>query len=435
MVAIQTGGYQVMSTALITDLYELTMAESFLQHEKTGKAVFSISVRTLPPERNFLVSCGLESLISYLTSLTFTPEDLTYLRGQNKFSEEFLQWLSTYQFQGDVYAVPEGRIVFGLEPLIRIEGSLPEVQILETMALNLIHHQTVIATKAARMMMVSRGKNLIDFGLRRAHGSQESAYAARSAFITGFFATSNVEAGRIYEIPISGTMAHSYVLIHESEEEAFRAYIQTYPKDVVLLIDTYDTRKGAETAARLALEGLPITGVRIDSGNISEIVPQVRKILDSHGLHHIRIIVSGGVDEHDIARWLDADIPIDAFGVGTRLLTSADIPYLDMTYKLVEYDGIPRSKTSTGKQTIPGRRNISRFYDKQRIMTHDVIIKDGSNTEGENLLDLVMKDGRQIVPSPSLAKCRENFSQDYPRLPMALKSLEKKDYPVIIEDY
>jgi nicotinate phosphoribosyltransferase len=285
------------------------------------------------------------------------------------------------------------------------------------------------------MMMVSRGKNLIDFGLRRAHGAQEGAYAARSSYITGFFATSNVEAGRIYDIPISGTMAHSYVLIHKSEEEAFRAYIQTFPKDVVLLIDTYDTRKGAETAARLALEGLPITGVRIDSGIISEIVPQVRKILDSHGLQSIRIIVSGGVDEHDIARWLDADIPIDAFGVGTRLLTSADIPYLDMTYKLVEYDEIPRSKTSTGKQTIPGRRNISRFYDKQGIMTHDVILKDGSYTEGEDLLELVMKDGRRIVPSPSLAKCRENFSQDYARLPMALKSLEKKDYPVIIEDY
>lgn len=421
-----------MSRALLTDLYELTMADSFLQHGKTGRAVFSLSVRTLPPERNFLVSCGLEPLISFLTSCSFTPEDIAYLKEQEKFSEEFLQWLSTYRFHGDVFAIPEGRIFFESEPLIRIEGSLPEIQILETMALNLIHHQTVIATKAARMMMVSRGRGLIDFGLRRAHGPEGGTFAARAAYITGFLATSNVEAGRMYGIPISGTMAHSYVLIHNSEEEAFRAYIKTFPKDVILLIDTYDTRIGAEIASRLAIEGLPITGVRIDSGVIAEIVPEVRSILDKHGLHHIRIIVSGGVDEHDIASWMEAKIPIDAFGVGTRLLTSADIPYLDMTYKLVEYDGIPRSKTSTGKHTIPGRRNACRFYDSNGMMTHDDIIKAGTGSEGETLLMQVMKDGKQVIASPTLAECQKQFSQDYSHLPDHLKTLEKSTYPVNI---
>ncbi|WP_319578705.1 nicotinate phosphoribosyltransferase [uncultured Methanospirillum sp.] len=421
-----------MSTALLTDLYELTMAQSFLEHGKTGRAVFSISVRTMPPERNFLVSCGLDSLIRYLTTFTFTAEDISYLRSLDKFTDDFLTWLSSFRFSGDVIAVPEGRIVFESEPLVRIEGSLPEVQILETIALNLIHHQTVIASKAARMMAVSRGHGLVDFGLRRAHGPEGGTYAARATYIAGFLGTSNVEAGRLYGIPVSGTMAHSYVLVFPSEEEAFRAYIKTFPDDPVLLIDTYDTMAGVATAARLATEGLPVSAVRIDSGDIASIVPQVRQYLDEHGHSHIRIIATGGVDEHDIDRWLQAGIPIDSFGVGTKLLTSSDIPFLDMTYKLVEYEGIPRSKTSPGKVTIPGRREIYRYYNDEGLMDHDEISTETTGKSGEKLLETVIQNGNLTGFDTSLEQSRERFRHDVNRLPVGMKGLTQNRYRVII---
>lgn len=420
-----------MSRALLTDLYELTMAQSFLEHGKTGHAVFSITTRTMPPERNFLVSCGLESLIRFVTSCSFTGEDITYLQGLKKFSPSFLTWLSGFKFTGDIYGIPEGRIIFENEPLIRIEGSLPQLQILETMALNLIHHQTVIASKAARMVAFSEGKGFMDFGLRRAHGPEGGLYAARATYIAGFDSTSNVEAGRIFGIPVAGTMAHSYILVFDTEEEAFRSYIKTFPDQPVLLIDTYDTIRGAETAAKLALEGLPVSAVRIDSGDIASMVMRVRRILDEKGLQHIRIIVSGGVDEWDVQRWAEAGIMIDAYGIGTRLLTSADIPYLDMTYKMVEYDSIPRIKTSIGKVTIPGRRNVYRQYQGD-VMDHDAVVSEGSGYEGELLTRLVVRGGEQILPTPTLMETRDVFRHDFAHLPPALKSLKTERYPVII---
>jgi nicotinate phosphoribosyltransferase len=420
-----------MSSALFTDLYELTMAQSFLQHGKTGRAVFSMTVRTLPPDRNFLVSCGLESLLNTLTSFSFTGMDIEYLRKQRRFSGEFLKWLSRYKFKGDIIAVPEGRIIFENEPLIRIEGSLPEIQILETIALNLIHHQTVIASKAARMVSIAGEHHLIDFGLRRAHGPESGVLASRGTYITGFAATSNLEAGRIYGIPISGTMAHSYILAYQSEEEAFRAYINTFPDKPVLLVDTYDIFSGVEIAARLAKEGLPVAGIRIDSGDMVQVIPSVRKTLDAQNLHHIQIIVSGGVDEHDIDRWIRADLPIDAYGVGTKLFTSSDIPYLDMTYKLVEYEGTPRLKTSPGKITIPGRRDIYRHY-RNGLMTGDEIVSVGDTCKGELITEMVMKNGVQNIISPSLEEIRNRFRQDFNRLPPRLKRLEKDNYQICI---
>ncbi|MFH0966256.1 MAG: nicotinate phosphoribosyltransferase [Methanobacteriota archaeon] len=420
-----------MSSALLTDLYELTMAQSLLEHGKTGRAVFSVTIRTLPPERNFLVSCGLESLIKQLTSFTFTREEISYLRKQQRFSESFLTWLSTFRFTGDIIAVPEGRIVFENEPLIRIEGCLPEIQVLETIALNLIHHQTVIASKAARMIAVAGEHRLIDFGLRRAHGPECGTLAARAAYITGFAGTSNLEAGRLFGVPISGTMAHSYILVHGTEEEAFRAYISTFPHEPVLLIDTYDILTGAEIAARLAREGLPLSGVRIDSGDMTQTIPVVRKILDDQDLRHVKIIVSGGVDEHDIDRWTRAGLPIDAYGVGTRLLTSADIPYLDMTYKLVEYEGTPRLKTSPGKITIPGRRDIYRHY-RSGLMSYDEVVLVGEACDGELLTEIVMLNGVQIRPSPSLEEIRGCFRHDFNRLPPRLKGLGMERFHVNI---
>ncbi|HWQ66095.1 MAG TPA: nicotinate phosphoribosyltransferase [Methanospirillum sp.] len=424
-------GEYLMSSALFTDLYELTMAQSLLENKKTGRAVFSMTVRSLPPERNFIVACGLESLCSYLSQFSFNQEDITYLQSLQKFSNEFLEWLSEFRFTGDLYAIPEGRIVFGNEPLVRMEGNLPELQILETLALNLIHHQTVIASKAARIVAVSGSASLIDFGLRRAHGAQSGVLASRASYVAGFDGTSNLEAGRLYNIPVSGTMAHSYILAFASEEEAFRAYVRTYPESPVLLIDTFDTLKGADLAASLADEGLPLAAVRIDSGDISTLVPAVRTILDSRGHQEVRIIVSGGVDESDIERWNIENLPIDGYGIGTRLLTSSDNPYLDMTYKLVEYEGIPRFKTSTGKVTVPGSREIRRVYAGETC-DHDLVVPTGSLHHGELLIEPVMQSGTLIRPHPSLETIRRTFRSDLIRLSTVLQGLDKHDYDVRI---
>ncbi len=420
-----------MSRALLTDLYELTMAQSLREHGKTGRAVFSITTRTLPPERNYLVCCGLQSLVEFVTTVSFTPEDIAFLAGTGRFDPDFLSWLSGFRFSGDIHAIPEGRIVFENEPLIRIEGPLEELQILETMALNLIHHQTVIASKAARITGVAGGRPLMDFGLRRAHGPDGGLYASRASYIAGFSSTSNVEAGRVFGIPVAGTMAHSYILVFASEEEAFRSYIRSFPDQPTLLIDTYDTLEGARTAIRLATEGLPVGAVRIDSGDIPPVVRSVRTLLDENGLSRIRIVVSGGVDEWDVQRWDREGVPIDAYGIGTRLLTSADIPYLEMTYKLVEYEGIPRHKTSAGKVSIPGRRTVSRRYH-DGIMDQDIIISEGEWCTGEPLTSQVVRGGKRILPAPSLEEIREVYRQDAARLPPGLRVLETGRYPVIV---
>lgn len=420
-----------MSRALLTDLYELTMAQSLREHGKTGRAVFSITTRTLPPERNYLVCCGLQSLVEFVTTVSFTPEDIAFLAGTGRFDPDFLSWLSGFRFSGDIHAIPEGRIVFENEPLIRIEGPLEELQILETMALNLIHHQTVIASKAARITGVAGGRPLMDFGLRRAHGPDGGLYASRASYIAGFSSTSNVEAGRVFGIPVAGTMAHSYILVFASEEEAFRSYIRSFPDQPTLLIDTYDTLEGARTAIRLATEGLPVGAVRIDSGDIPPVVRSVRTLLDENGLRRIRIVVSGGVDEWDVQRWDREGVPIDAYGIGTRLLTSADIPYLEMTYKLVEYEGIPRHKTSAGKVSIPGRRTVSRRYH-DGIMDQDIIISEGEWCTGEPLTSQVVRGGKRILPAPSLEEIREVYRQDAARLPPGLRVLETGRYPVIV---
>ena len=420
-----------MSRALLTDLYELTMAQSLREHGKTGRAVFSITTRTLPPERNYLVCCGLQSLVEFVTTVSFTPEDIAFLAGTGRFDPDFLSWLSGFRFSGDIHAIPEGRIVFENEPLIRIEGPLEELQILETMALNLIHHQTVIASKAARITGVAGGRPLMDFGLRRAHGPDGGLYASRASYIAGFSSTSNVEAGRVFGIPVAGTMAHSYILVFASEEEAFRSYIRSFPDQPTLLIDTYDTLEGARTAIRLATEGLPVGAVRIDSGDIPPVVRSVRTLLDENGLSRIRIVVSGGGDEWDVQRWDREGVPIDAYGIGTRLLTSADIPYLEMTYKLVEYEGIPRHKTSAGKVSIPGRRTVSRRYH-DGIMDQDIIISEGEWCTGEPLTSQVVRGGKRILPAPSLEEIREVYRQDAARLPPGLRVLETGRYPVIV---
>ncbi|MBP1765245.1 MAG: nicotinate phosphoribosyltransferase [Firmicutes bacterium] len=420
-----------MSTALFTDLYELTMAQSYLEHRKTGNAVFSLFVRRLPKERNFLVSCGLQTLVEYLANFQFTQEDIVYLRSLNKFSEPFLDYLGKYRFHGKLYAIPEGRIVFQNEPLIQVEGSLPEVQILETLVINVIHFQTLIAAKAARNYLVGRGKLLVDFGLRRSHMPLAGIFAARAAYIAGFDGTSDIEAGRRFKIPVFGTMAHSYVMAFSSEEEAFRAFAKTFPKSALLLIDTYDTLVGAHIAAKMAREGVPITGVRIDSGDIPSQVVAVRKILNEAGLSQAKIFISSGVDEYSIDSWLCDGLPIDAFGVGTHFITSSDIPYLDMAYKLTEYEGQPKFKTSPGKVTFPFKRQIVRAYENG-MMVRDETLPMGNPCEGETLVELYMDNGEVVRPVAAVKEIREIFLQDVQRLPLSMRGLKKEEYSVVI---
>jgi nicotinate phosphoribosyltransferase len=421
-----------MGTALLTDLYELTMAQSYLEHSKTGTAVFSLFCRTLPGERNFLVACGLETLVHKLAEFRFTEEELTYLGSLGIFSNNFLEWLRGYRFTGNLYAVPEGAIVFQNEPLVQIEGPLPEVQILETLALNCIHFETLAASKAARIIVASRGKDVVDFGFRRAHMPEAGIAAARAAYIAGFSGTSNLEAGHRYGIPVVGTMAHSYVMLFADEEDAFRAYHASFPDRGLFLIDTYDALTCTDTIIRLAKEGMPVTGIRIDSGDIPEQATVIRKRLDSAGLCRIKIFVSNGVDEYSIDQWLAAGIPIDSFGVGTHFITSSDAPYLDMIYKLVEYEGEPRSKTSPGKATFPYRRQIQRHY-AGGIMEHDDVVVAGDGGEGEGLVKLYLRHGKPVQPLPSLEAIRALCEREVAQVPERLRKLAKKEYPVIVQ--
>ncbi len=417
---------------LCTDLYELTMAQSYLEHRKTGRAVFSLFVRKLPESRNFLVSCGLETLIERLEHFRFGDEELKYLKSLGKFSEEFLDYLREYEFRGDLYAVPEGRVVFQNEPLVQIEGSLPEVQILETLVINTVHLQTVIASKAVRSFLVSGGRSLVDFGFRRAHGLEAGVYAARASYIAGFAGTSNLEAGRRFGIPVFGTVAHSYVMIFDSEEEAFRAFAKSFPQNAVFLLDTYDTLEAARKVVELAKEGVPVVGVRLDSGDIEKLSREVRRLLDEGGLRDVRVIVSGGVDEYRIEEWLSKGCPIDAFGVGTKFITSADAPYLDMAYKLVEYEGKPKFKTSPGKATFPYKRQILRFYSGS-LMDHDEVVRYGEEHGGERLVEKVVEGGQMKVKLPKLEEIRERLMEDIERLPPELKTLKRNSYRVIIK--
>ncbi|MDD1693508.1 MAG: nicotinate phosphoribosyltransferase [Methanoregula sp.] len=420
-----------MSTALLTDLYELTMAQSFREHNKTGNAIFSIFPRTLPHERNFLVAGGLETLINQLESFRFSSEDIAYLEHLKVFSRDFLDWLAEYRFHGTIHAIPEGTVTFQNEPLVQIEGSLPEVQVLETLALNCIHFETLATSKAARIMGVSRGRNIVDFGFRRSHTTGAGIAATRAAYIAGFSGTSNLEAGKRYGIPVVGTMAHSFIMLFDTEEDAFRAYQSSFPERGLYLIDTYDTLACTETVIRLAREGIPVMGIRIDSGDIADLAIQIRERFDRAGLPHIKIFVSSNVDEYSINRWLEDHIPIDSFGVGTHFITSSDAPFLDMVYKLVEYEGTPRYKTSPGKTTFPYQRQVVRHY-RDNLMDHDEVIRMAGH-EKEGLVVPYLRDGRLMKPLPSVEDIRKHYAQEITTLPERFRTLAKQEYCVKVQ--
>lgn len=412
------------STALITDIYELTMAQSYLEHGKTGKAVFSLFVRRLPENRNFLVACGLETLMKSLENFKFGDRELKYLKSLGIFKDWFLDYLRGLELDLEFYALEEGTIFFQNEPILQVEGPLPKAQLIETLVINLIHFETLIASKAVRNYITAKGKTLVDFGLRRAHSPMAGLLSARACYIGGFNGTSNLQAGMLYGIPVFGTMAHSYIMVFDQEEEAFRAFAKSFPDRVFLLIDTYNTVEGAKRAVKLLKEGIKVLGVRIDSGDIPELCREVRGILDQEGFKDVKILVSGGVDEYDIEKWVSEGVPIDAFGVGTKLLTSVDAPYLDIAYKLVEYEGKPKFKESPGKKTFPYKRQVWRFlkdgkfdYDKVSRFQEGGLVK------------------RVRFPLPSLKEIRERVLEQINQLPEELKSLRKKvEYRVEVDE-
>lgn len=423
------------NAALLTDLYELTMAASYHSHGRTGNATFDLFIRELPEKRNFLVSCGVDQALEYLENLRFDDDAIAYLRSLGFFRDEFLEFLGTLRFTGEVWAIPEGEIAFATEPLLRVSAPLIEAQIVETFLLNCVSFQTMVASKAARVALTCGDRRFVDFSPRRDHGADAALKAARAAFVGGAAATSNVLAGRIYGIPVSGTMAHSYVMAFEDEIEAFRAFARDFPDRATLLIDTFDVEEGARRAAQVFKELGPTggsRGVRIDSGELAPLTRSVRKILDDAGLKDVQIFLSGDLDEYRIKELLDDDVPVDAFGVGTQLGTSGDAPALGSAYKLVEDEGGPKIKLSTGKATLPGRKQVFRF-ERGGEYEYDVIASETEAVEGRPLLQQVFAGGRRVNAPEGLPQIQERCRSGLERLPVELRSLEPARRPYRVE--
>jgi len=424
-------------SSLLTDLYQLTMLQGYLDSHMDEVAVYEFFVRRLPENRNFLVAAGLESVLDYLLHARFSPDELRFLEQTGRFNDRFLHYLENFSFRGDVHAMAEGRVFFADEPILRITAPILEAQLVETRVINLLHYQTLVASKAARVRLAAPGRLLVDFGLRRAHGAEAGLLGARAAFIAGFDGSSNVLAEYRFGIPSFGTMAHSFVQAHDDEISAFEHFAHAQPNNVVLLIDTYDTeaaaRKVVELAPRLKAAGITIRAVRIDSGDLAEHARKVRAILDAGGLAATHIFASGNLDEYEVAALLNRGAPITGFGVGTRMLTSSDAPYLDCAYKLMEYAGHARRKRSEGKATWPGRKQVYREYDAEGRMAGDILCLDSEGYSGEPLLELVMKGGRRTERLPTLQDARRLCARELERLPEALKSIDRAaPYPVTV---
>jgi len=414
---------------LLTDLYELTMAASYFENGMADPATFSLFIRKYPPDRAYFVAAGLEQFLDYVINFQFSESDLAYLDRTGLFSHDFLEYLKTMRFTGSVYALAEGEIFFKDEPILEVTAPIIEAQILETFAINTTNLQSMIATKAARCVHAAGGRQLVDFSLRRTHGIDAGLKVARSSYIAGFVATSNVLAGRLYGIPIAGTMAHSYISSFGDEIEAFRAFARSFPKKTILLIDTYDTVAGARKAAivgqEMANEGDRLLGVRLDSGDMTRLSQQVRKILDEASLDDTEIFASSSFDEYKIARTIKEGAKIDAFGVGTRMGVSADAPYFDMAYKLVQYGERPIMKLSPGKVNLAGNKQVFRKTDRQGRFLEDIIGTRDETVEGAcSLLEPVIRDGKLLKSHPSLEEIRERFRKNFAALDEKYKDLE-----------
>jgi nicotinate phosphoribosyltransferase len=421
----------------VTDLYQLTMMAGYFASGMAEKrASFEIFVRKLPPRRSYLVFAGLEQAIGDLLSLAFAPDQIEGLRAFPSFrgvDPAFFQMLATLRFEGDVWSIPEGTVVFPGETLLRVTAPLPQAQWVETFLLASLSYTTLVASKAARIVTAARGRRLLEFGARRGHGPHSGLLAARAAYIAGFDATSHAEAARVLGIPASGTMAHSWIQSFDSEEAAYTAYARAFPGSTTLLVDTYDTLEGVRMAA--AIEP-PVQAIRLDSGDLESLSKAARAILDEHGRSEVEIVASCDLDEYNIARLLAASAPIDAFGVGTELITSRDAPALSMVYKLVEIDGHGRFKLSPGKKSYPMAKQVYRRCDSAGKFRGDLVARADESAEGEPLLVHLVKAGRLVAPLPSLSTIRDRCANQLAQLPDGLKELESTSaYPISYSDH
>jgi nicotinate phosphoribosyltransferase len=423
--------------ALLVDLYQLTMMQAYREREMDAIAVFEFFVRKLPQQRNFLLAAGLEQVLDYLEHLRFTEKELDWLSRCGHFSGGFVDSLADFRFRGDVDAMPEGSVFFPDEPILRVVAPLSQAQFVETRIINLLQFQVLVASKAARCVLAAPGRRLVDFGLRRSHGSEAGLLSARAAYLAGFDGSSTVAAGMRFGIPLFGTMAHSFVQAHDRESDALEHFARAFPEGSTMLIDTYDTEAAARHLVplihRLATEGVMVRAVRLDSGDLAAHALRVRAILDAGGLHQVQIFASGSLDEQSLREIVARGAPIDGFGVGTRLNTSADAPYFDCAYKLQEYDGVARRKRSEGKATWPGRKQVYRQIDRQGRIVGDMLTLVGDPQPGAPLLAPVMRGGRRIAPSPTLDAVREHARGQLASLPEALRALDPAaPYPVVV---
>jgi nicotinate phosphoribosyltransferase len=424
------------SSLLLTDLYQLNMLQAYQDAGMTATAVFEFFVRRLPASRGFLVAAGLEQVLTFLESARFTAAEIAWLKESGRFGADLLDNLAEWRFTGDVDAMPEGTVFFRDEPILRVIAPLPEAQLVETRIINLLHFQTLIASKAARMVLAAPGKTLIDFGLRRAHGAEAGLLAARACYLAGFAGTATTLAEPAFGVPIFGTMAHSFIQAHDDETAAFLDFARSRPEHATLLIDTYDTERGAgrvvALAPQLAALGVAVQGVRLDSGDLADHARKVRRILDDGGLRAVRIFASGGLDETILQRYTAAGVPIDGYGIGTSLTTSQDAPALDCAYKIQEYDGRPKRKRSEGKATWPGRKQVYRRQSEgdHGVMAGDVLTLEADAVRGEPLIRPVMRRGQRLA-APSLEDVRRLAAAQLERLPAHLKRLASEPaYPV-----
>jgi nicotinate phosphoribosyltransferase len=423
------------TSPLLTDLYQLNMIQAYLDHGDTDTAVFEFFARTLPARRGFLLAAGLEQALDFLEHLRFSAADIAWLKSTGRFKNNLLDYLGKFRFSGDVHAMPEGTAFFANEPILRVTAPLPQAQFVESRLINILHFQSLVAAKAARMKLAAPNKLLVDFGLRRAHGAEAGLMAARVSYLAGFAGTATVLAGEMFGIPLYGTMAHSFIEAFDDETVAFETFARTRPDNLVLLLDTYDTERAAHKivalAPRLKMAGITIRAVRLDSGDLIALAKNVRRILDDGGLRKVTIFASGGLDEDSLAAFLRANAPIDGIGIGTSMTTSADVPNIDCVYKMQEYAGLPRRKKSDKKATWPGRKQVWRRYGADGRMIGDTLGLESGHNAGEPLLQLVMQGGRRLRPSPPLEEIRLRVKRELERLPEPLRRLEAGTaYPV-----
>lgn len=427
------------NSALLTDLYQLSMLNGYAQHGMDDLAVFEFFVRRLPKQRNFLMAAGLEAALDYLEGFHFTAQELEWMASTERYTSQFIDYLADLRFTGEVHAMPEGTVFFADEPVLRVTAPLPQAQIIESRLINILHIHTLIASKAVRCVIAAPDKLLVDFGMRRAHGAEAAMAAARASYIAGFSGTATVLAEKEFGIPCFGTMAHSFVQAHDCESTAFYDFARSQPENTVLLIDTYDTeaaaRKVVELKPRLAELGIAIKGVRLDSGDLNKLSRRVRTILDEGGCTRTAIFCSGNLDEYRILELLTDGAPVDGFGIGTRLDISEDAPSLDCVYKLQAYAGRARRKRSTGKATWPGSKQVYRCHAESGVFSRDILTTAEDSKQGEPLIEPVMKAGKRSKPSPSLDQIRERAASQLALLPQPLREITSAhDYEVCVSE-